>query len=432
MFSAFLCVRYGLLRTEQLTRHVLAALEGFAISEGRAVPVRRFAYFDSDSLTLYVSRYDGTSYQLDGSTVEIVPNGVGVLFLDDDQGQSCDAVVGAHGVLLDRLVNDLQYVTSTDGGLTPDAQRCLLALWMFALPFGSMLPAKPLLLVEGDKGSGKTSAVQRLQAALHGHVLAQSVGQRGEEDFGITLLRAPIALIDNTDTYVEWLRDALCAYVTGGGWLRRKKYSDDQQVEIRPQAFIALATKNPTTFRRDDVADRCLILRLERRADKGGYIPMGQLLGQIKADRPLLYGEYLYYLNQIVAEFRKGVPPVRSRHRLADFARLAHVIGPTIGISSTDIDGALDAAQAERDMFVVEADPLTDLIDRWLDDAKNQGRQIKALDLFSELSDLAKKLKTGFYKTPKTLVDRLRANAVALSTHFKIAEASGVYTIKRA
>jgi hypothetical protein len=434
-FTTLLAVRYGITAAEHVTKMVTQLCQAYALSEGRFVPVRRFAHFDTATQVLYLSRYNGTAWQLDGTTVTSVTNGTGALFLDDDQGVPVEnPIIGPHGILFDRLVNDLQYVGSTESGLTPDAQKILLKLWILALPFGSLLPGKPLLLVEGAAGSGKTSAIQRIQAALHGHVLAQSISQRGEEDFGVTLLRAPIALIDNTDTYIEWLRDALCAYVTGGGWLRRRKYSDDQQVEVKPQSFIALATKNPATFRRDDVADRCLILRLDRRADKGGYVPMSRLLEQIRATRDDLFGEYLHWLNCIVAEIRaqRNAPIIRSKHRLADFARIASIIADAVGIPQADLNAALDAAQAERDTFVVEADPLLDLLDRWLENTANVGRSIKAIDLYAELAELAKKLKVNFYKSSKTLIDRLRDNHLALTAHFKIAESNGMYTIRRA
>lgn len=433
-FRAFLAVRYGLLPTEDLTRDVVGAMETFTVEQGLPREIRRFAYFDKKDEVLYLSRYNGDAWRIDGNIVTTVHNGRGVVFADDDGGLPCSNVtVGAHGVLFPHLIDNLNYTPTTTTGMSVDDQRCMFACWIFALALGELLPTKPLLLVEGEKGSGKTISVQRVQVALFGKASTMTVTQNGEEDFGVTLLQQALALIDNTDTLVEWLQDSICAYSTGGGWRRRQLYTNKGQVEIKPQAFIALATKNPATFRRDDVADRCLIMRLERRHDN--FTAAEVLFGQILADRDLILGEYLYYLNAIVAEIRKGLPTVSSAYRMADFARLAHVIGPVLGFSSDSVDQMLQSMQHERDELTNERNPLTDLLDKWLEDTRNNGRSIRLVDLHSELSALAQKHHIHFYRTSKTLGKRLRDSEESLAILFKITHkdvaGTATYEIRR-
>ena len=140
-------------------------------------------------------------------------------------------------------------------------------VWIFALALPDMMPTKPILLLEGAMGSGKTAAVQLLQYALMGESRPMILQRNKEDDFGVLLLRSPIALFDNTDSYIDWVPDAICAYTTAGVWNKRRLYTDDESMVIKPHAFIAIASKNPASFRREDVADSCVILRLVRRSE---------------------------------------------------------------------------------------------------------------------------------------------------------------------
>lgn len=434
-FLAWLWVRFGL-PADTTARLVAQAVDANSMAIGDDVPTARFVYWDAERQTLFVSRYDGTMYKLTGDeTIAVVPNGDGVIFLDDDGGTACEAIVARHELYAGSLINDLQYATKTAGGLTAIEQQCLFAIWTVALAFPQFLPTKPLLLIDGQAGSGKTSSLQRIQAALHGKVFAHSIGQASgaKDDFGVMLLRSPIALIDNTDTLVEWLRDELCAYTTGGGWIRRKKFSDIDEIEIRPQAFVALATKNPQTFRRDDIADRTILIRLERREGRGGYSPMDELLGAVKKLRPKLFGEWLWICNQVVGKIRAGLPKLSSPHRMADFARLALTIGPVLGYSSDMVESALLGSQRERQAFLQENDTLPDLLDRWAsygeDGVPNLTRTVKLLDLYRELATIAKTFSISFFKSPATLGARLQTPVAGFATTEMV---GGLYKFRRA
>jgi hypothetical protein len=420
-YAGYIWLRYGLFPTEKVTRHVTASLHAYCNVRGEERETRRFVYFDAQEHVLYVSRNDGSAYRLDGRSIGVVANGGKVMFMDDYGGSTpVDPSIGPHGMLLPTLVDGLQYVASTQGGMRPEEQKLALTCWLFAVAFPDLMPSKPMLLIEGDKGAGKTLAVQLIQNAIHGKVAAHIVGKSDERDLPVQLLRRPICLLDNTDSFVDWLQDSLCAYATSGEWARRKLYTDHDDVVLKPHSFIAIASKNPITFKRDDVADRCIILRLSRRT---ANIPAYALFAEVARMRRQLYGEWLYYLNQIVAEIRasRHEQVVSTQlHRMADFAYVAHVIGRVLGKSKDEIDLMLDAIQAEREVLASEGDPLADCLDRWLEREANVGRSVLVADLFHELAELAAAKKMSFYRSPATLAQKLRNPA--LTKHFTISD----------
>lgn len=454
-FTGYMWRMYGMNSSESDTRHIISMLRHGTMSMGLVRDVRRFAHWDRRSQTLYISAYDGTCYSMTGGHVlnggvSRISNGAGpALFLDDDKGEPVEEpFLNNHGILFPALIDDLQYAETTVGGMSPAIQRTCLGIWIFAVAFPDLLPTKPLLLVEGMPGSGKTTSLKRIALALHGKIMPIQVPKQEDKDFGVKILRSPLCILDDVNELVEWFRDTVSSYATGAGWTKRALFTNDAEHVIKPESFLSITTNNPITFRQGQVADRCFILKLERRADNMGE---DQLFTRVRSERENIFGEWLWWLNEIVKELRRNVRAETTNTRMADFAQLAHVIGrvlsrprpgarpgPSGDWSPEAINEMLSAMQAERNALVVEGDALTDIIDMWLNTASNSGRALSINDLHRELSNVARQRNVmTFYKTPKSLAARLRETSDALADHFKIERKPGpnnmtMYTFERA
>lgn len=405
---AYLNAMYGLVAGGPLMRFVYNALLSYAISNAARVELRRFSVYKTTEKIAYLTNHDGRMWRLDGGTPTLIDNGSeDVFFADDEGGTHTEVDVGPHSMLIDRLT-DINFADVSLGGSTPEQQRQAFIIWMFGLAFPDFMPTKPMLIVEGPPGSGKSAAVQLLQIALLGASKPLILSKNKGDDFGVQLLRAPIAVIDNVDTYIDWIPDTVCAYATTGLWTKRKLYSDAEEVVIRPHSFIAVASKNPTSFRREDTADRCVVLRLERRQ---GYGRFEKLASDMLQDRPQLFGEYIFYVNQIVEYMRvHGVDIEREETtRMADFAAFGRAVAAVLRWPSDTIDNLMAAIACERDAFIREEDPLSEVLATWLKTPRNIGREMNASDLFDELDATAKTNKTAFYKSARTLVQKLRS-----------------------
>lgn len=405
---AYLNAMYGLSATEPLGKFVYSNLRDHAVTHAPRIELRRFAVFNRLEKTVYLSGYNGQMWRLDGGTPTKINNGDDdVFFADDDGGVACEPDVGPHGMLLDTLT-DINFAEVGLGGITPIQQRRAMIVWMFMLAFPDLMPTKPLLMVEGPPGSGKTAAIQLLQFALQGASKPMILSKKRGDDFGVMLLRSPIAMFDNTDDFIDWIPDAICSYTTQGTWTKRKLYSDSDEVVIKPHAFVAVAAKNPTSFRREDTADRCIVLRMERRE---GFQPMEKLTGAILAQRPQLFGEYMHYVNEIVGYLRvHGLDTTREEStRMADFATFSRAVAAVLRWPNDAVDDLMEAIAAERDAFIREEDPLSDLLAIWLKTSRNIGREVKISTLFDELVTVAESNKITFYKQARTLAQKLRS-----------------------
>jgi hypothetical protein len=341
------------------------------------------------------------------------------------------------GAIKKFLIDEVQFKTETNAGTKLEEMQRLFETWLYVVAMPDLMPTKPLLLLDGEKGSGKTVAVQLAQYALLGQEKILRVSKDDEKDFGVTLIRSPIALIDNTDTMVPWMQDALASYTTGAGWYRRVLYSDDEVIEINPQSFLAFSSRNPVTFKRDDVADRCLILRLEPREGRGGFTDVDTLKQRIADNRAAIYGEWLYGLNRIVSLLKAGFTPPTLPHRMADFGRMAFLVGNALGHPQEKTLAMLDAAQIERDDLVAEGDTLIDILTAWLDGASGAaGREFTPQQIYDSLTLIAKQKHLELYhKSPSSLAKRLERQPKSLSKHVNVSKRTQggqtLFTFKR-
>lgn len=437
-WSAHMLMVYGLnAKDREVTPKITLALASFTLWNGAKMQPRRWtAYIDG---ALHLSRYDGTVMRLTGAGVEeddrgwlvddvwrarqgqppgttplrfdIEDNGVSVLFADDDNGSvPADVEIGRNGSLW-RLLRGITWSPETVGKMKSRHQVQALMIWMLASAFPDIFPTKPILMIEGAPGSGKSTLLQMIQQALFGSIDPFTVSEDGERDFWVTLLRSPIMVLDNTDEPIKWLPDAICAYCTRGYKAERRLHTNTGKVEIRPQSFVAVASKDPKSFRREDTADRTIVLRIESRFANGG--PGGDsgqaIFQQIAAARPQIYGEWLYYLNRVVAALRLE-PIRRTSSRLGDFEIFAYAACRALGWQSSVVVPDLMAALArERTAFAAEADIVLDVINDWMAYPQNEGRQVSIRDFYRELAALAETNSKPFVKTPQALAQRLRA-----------------------
>lgn len=371
-FGGLLQRRYGLKMHDNLTRLVVDALVGISMATAKRHEVRRFAYYDKPANALYLSRYSGMVYKVTARGVTQEPNGKNVFFADDDPGAGVDADVGDHGLISQLLLDDINFVEETEAGLDIGSQKLLLDVWLHSLPFVEILPTRPLLLFEGDPGAGKSAAVKRIQLLVTGKpdpwLLTK---QTSLEDLAVGLTRRRIAMVDNLDSWIEWLPDVLAGQATGVGFPRRKRYTDSDAADLTNNAFITITSHDPKSLYRADVVDRTIVLRVQRRENYEGE---AKVMGRIADARPKLYGEWLRGLSCVLARMEDldSVPAQSSR--MADFAQLAFVIGTALGYDEDRITKALVFAQAERESFQGESDAMMDLLEWWLNQSPNHNR----------------------------------------------------------
>ena len=147
--------------------------------------------------------------------------------------------------------------------LSPAAIRFLFLVWFYSTFFRELFPTKVILATVGPKGSGKTTLHKRVGRLLFGPQFHPTDLTNDPKDLDAAITTEPFVVIDNADRHIPWLDDKLAIAATGGTIKRRVLYTTNRLVDYPIVAALGITSRTPH-FRREDVADRLLILQVER------------------------------------------------------------------------------------------------------------------------------------------------------------------------
>lgn len=406
-FSAFLSDLFGLNQTEQDFKFVQADLHTEAHLRGEETEIRRVSYYDRGNNILYVDRFDGQMYRLNGQSIELVDNGTdGVLFNKGPDWKPYRYAEGipSNGLLTQTLVDDIPFQRDVFAPIMPDQQRMTFSLWLFSLFFESLLPTKPILALIGEKGSGKTTALRRVLRFLFGPGADVTALEREREDaFVAAITHGYLVILDNLDGKIAWINDRLAVAATGSLIQRRRLYTTNEAVAYHPKCFLAITSRNPK-FKRDDVVDRLLLLKVERLEH---FAPERELLEAVDARRDELWSELLSDLNEIVAALRQSTIKPDIQFRMSDWADLCWRIAEQQGVGAEFLS-ILKQLSTEQSAFLLEDDLLYICLLAWLENPRNSGREVNAGILYNELNEIALREKMEWpYNNTMSLAKRL-------------------------
>jgi hypothetical protein len=397
--------QYGINQSEVEYKFLLQDLITEAMRRGMITEVRQFAYFSKEVPSLYVYNNKGQMYKLDGKQSQLVDNGTdGVLFLKNLFLEPFEYVNIDNPAFLQPLVrNPINFVDGTHVNLNKKEQEFLFALWLSSLFFESLQPTKPIFVLLGPKGSGKTTAMRLILKMLFGKQ-SDVTSLTKEDDFDAAVTANSLICFDNVDGSIDWLNDRLAHTATGKMIQKRELYTTNKNICFFPKCFLSLNAREPK-FKRDDVVDRLLLFRVERLES---FRSEEEILENILSHRNELWSELLNHLNFIVAALAQDKEPFTSKYRMADWAKLSWRIAKSYG-QGDRFKELLEKMDKEQSSFLLEEDPLYLCLVSWFEKKGNQERKVTAGELFKEFQTIAEEEKIHFsFKSVKVLGKHLQ------------------------
>lgn len=389
--------RYGINHADKMYNYVMAELTENAHIYGQEIEVQQLSYYDAQQAALYVYNEESVE-RITADDIRTVPNGTdGVIFLPTKgatpwvRGEETDPEVQ----LTDQYL--WNPVTLADDELTAAERRKLLVCWFYAMFFGSIIKIRPILTFVGPKRSGKTFTLQLIGKLLFGDAFDVSPIPADEKEFDLLAASQPFFVIDNADSKCKWFEDRLAIVATGGTRKVRELYTTSSVLEIPMKSWVAITSRSPH-FRRDDVADRLLIMQVEPRKNFGqGGNPV---LAEMRRNRDAIMTEICYNLQQIVAAQQLSLDNDIDV-RMTDFAAFCFKIGKARGLEEW-FRSAFKKLFGEQSNLTLEMDPMVDLLRGWI--VNHNGQEVSTTQLFDALKAMAESNKIEFwFKNAKSL-----------------------------
>jgi len=249
--------------------------------------------------------------------------------------------VPVSGGTLDEL-RDLLNVAS-------DADFTLLIAWLVAAlrPTGPY----PILAVNGEQGSAKTSACRMLRGLVDPNAADLRAEPREERDLVIAAQNGRILALDNVSFLPSWLSDALCRIATGSGFATRTLFTDGDETIFSASRPVML-NGITNVVERADLLDRAVLVTLDAIPDH-----LRRDESDIRAAFAAACPSVLGCLLDRASAALRALPTVKLTHlpRMADFARWSVASHVGCGLDPAPFLDAYDLSRATAVEQAIEA-----------------------------------------------------------------------------
>lgn len=356
--DALLDIEYGLNKTESEHNYSAAGLVSYTRNLGINATKHSLSYYDprANSLLLHMGRKD---------VLRVSPSGLDMI------------VDGAHGVIFPWQTSvepftigevDADWAMHLFGvsagqdaihniiGMDRAKVLALLKTWFLFLLVRNIAVSRPLLATFGQPGSGKSTLFKKIYALLYGRFKAVGSVTK-EDDFDHAVATDPLVVLDNVDSWKEWLPDRLALSAGTSDITKRKLYTDADTIVLKRQALVGITAHNPR-FGREDVADRLLLLSYERLTH---FVPEQIITDQVVGQRSRLWGGIIADIQTVLAT---PIPDIGPQFRVEDFARLGLWISRALGYESTFTEAIGSIRKGQHSFSLDEDRMLVDALER--------------------------------------------------------------------
>ena len=183
----------------------------------------------------------------------------------------------------------------------------------------------PILVLQGEEGSGKSTAGRILRDLTDPSTVPLRSPPKTIDDLLVSATGNHVVALDNLSGITSEIADALCRLSTGGGMDKRKLFTDNEQVLIdltRP--IIVNGIDEIAT--RSDLASRSIIVRLPTITTQ--ISSEEAFRREFAAALPSLFGAVL---SGVSASLMRGYFKIDRKVRMVDFVRWVSQAEPAFG-----------------------------------------------------------------------------------------------------
>jgi hypothetical protein len=349
--------KIGLVMSNRVFPQIMDWLHIQLIDDSSVAKIEMQSYWCSNTNGIYISCNDHEFVKISASGISMLPNGSdGIVFPQNavlknwNYGENeCD-------------LNAMKLWR--EASLMSEDERKIVLAWTELLPFA--VANKPILCVIGEPGSGKTQ-ISKGAARLWGLPMSEIQPGKNEhripDEFWLSLAKGGVVMMDNVDSVYKWLPDALANYSTGGHESKRKLYTDDEMLNLMPNAALVINSSRYYFANDPGCNARLLVVRLKSREAIMETNVDSELGEEIDRNRDALISTICRKLMAVMGDSKPVTAPLYLRH--PDWGQKAVKLGRAMGEEESMIK-AIQENQNTRVSIALENDPLAIAIEKYL------------------------------------------------------------------
>lgn len=288
--------------------------------------------------------------------------------------------------------------------------------WVLLLAFliVSLKPTHPYmaLLVSGAYGSGKSKVSEVVKRIIDPNAIEKQRLPKDEHTLAIQAAMSRLLAYDNASS-VRWdISDSFCAMLTGGGFITRKYYTDDEQRMFKNSVPIIINGIGEFASQHD-LLDRSIVLNLPaipegaRQTEKAINTRFEEIL-------PGILGCLFDIVSTAMRRFDEVEPPTTVR--MADSAQWLVAAEPATGLPGGTFLRALEESVKEAKIENTINNPLVREIIRILDlSGPQRSYEGTVGELHDKLRDDFKRIEKVLPQTPSHLSNALQRLAPGMA-----------------
>ena len=263
----------------------------------------------------------------------------------------------------------------------------------------------PILVVEGEQGSGKSCVARMLRSLVDPATAPLRTLPRDERDLAIAAANSWVLAFDNLSGLAKDVSDALCKVATGSGFATRQLYTDDAEAIFNSCRPILLNGIDRIASR-GDLLSRSIVVTLKPIPDRGRKTET-ELWGAFETVRPRVLGA----LFDAVSIALRRLPETKLDRlpRMADFAKWVSAAEPALPWEPGGFMAAYTGNRIEAVAASIEADLVASAIRDFMQTRESwEGTASALLSGLEAVTDEKTKKDKGWPQTSKALGKRFR------------------------
>ena len=381
---------------DQSIREALATLAGLGRFHGECLDIHlRSAGANGEYFLDLAVPGSSRAVRITSATWEIVESPAAMFVRQESTQPLPDPLTGGSIEPLWRVAN------------IPHGSRLLVLSWLIEC----LRPDTPYPLLEllGEQGSAKSTTQIALRRLIDPNACDLRGAPKSVEDIFVSAGACCLVSYENVSHLPGPMQDALCVLATGGGFAKRKLYSDTEESVVNVKRPIVINGISAAVTAQD-LVDRAITVETPVITDR---LEVTDLWRAYETERPKLLGALLDITSRALELLPQMSIPADERPRLVEFARLGMAVAKAVGQLPEDFMAEFNACRQESLARTIDASPIAaSVVD--LIEARPLGMTAPAKEILLTLEQYRPTGCDSWPRSPKGLGDALRRAAPAL------------------